>query len=80
MSFFQIKQSSEFLVALPSLPVLFPNSHQMFRQFVVCVCVCLYVCVRSVFGMCVFVCMRASLCEYVRVCLCVCMCVCVCVV
>ena len=45
MSFFQIKQSSEFLVALPSLPVLFPNSHQTFRQFVVCVCVCLYVCV-----------------------------------
>ena len=41
------------------------------------VCVC--VIVRSVFGMCVFVCMRVSLCEYVCVCMCVCVCVCVCV-
>ena len=64
VSFFQIQQSSECLVALPLLPVLFPNNHQTFRlqtlcvKFVVCVCVCLCVCY--------------SLCEYVCVCVCVC--------
>ena len=32
VSFFQIKQSSECLVALPSLPVLLPNNHQTIRH------------------------------------------------